>query len=434
MKKQIILITVALATLFSCNSEENAVPEIPDVPSNPITPDSVPQFDEPDIFSLPSQKQKKISLDSRQAQACQAVNAFSWNLLAKLYQQKTAGNLLISPYSLSQDLLMLTGGLQSETLEQVRMAMGLQELSQEDLDQYVQQMNKGLAEADPRTQYCTANALWYKNGLTPREEFASRLPLYYDASIAAADMDENTRQEINSWALRSTYGRVKELLSQLPPSTSAVLANTVYFRGQWFDQIRPEDISEGTFRNDRGEDENARMCRTGMTEEYEQGETYQSCLLPFGNRAYAINFILPAEGASPAQAISEYMRNAGEGSTAIRSGKANLMFPCFEAEAEMNLEKLLSGVGITSLFDESRMADICMFQTPSKLGTIIQKASLTVNEKGAEAGVATATVWKYDSGIDPVYHDMFLTRPFFYTIIETSTRTPLFMGYQATVK
>ena len=76
------------------------------------------------------------------------------------------------------------------------------------------------------------------------------------------------------------------------------------------------------------------------------------------------------------------------------------------------------------------------FYRTAIIGIIQQETSISVSEKGVEAAAATANVPKIDAGEttppDTVY--MKLERPFFYTIRETSTNTPLFIGYQGSVK
>ena len=62
---------------------------------------------------------------------------------------------------------------------------------------------------------------------------------------------------------------------------------------------------------------------------------------------------------------------------------------------------------------------------------IIQKTYMKVDEKGTEAAAVTMIVNHISSGIDhtePII-DFHMNRPFLYGIIETSTNTPLFIGY-----
>ena len=113
-----------------------------------------------------------------------------------------------------------------------------------------------------------------------------------------------------------------------------------------------------------------------------------------------------------------------------------LDFPRFESGTKMGLNEVLKTVGITRLFQPENQNDFCIFNEPSFIDVIQQETSISVSEKGVEAAAATASVPKTDAGEttppDTVY--MKLERPFFYTIRETSTNTPLFIGYQGSVK
>ena len=61
---------------------------------------------------------------------------------------------------------------------------------------------------------------------------------------------------------------------------------------------------------------------------------------------------------------------------------------------------------------------------------IIQKTYMKVDEKGTEAAAVTAILAHGAPGIDTqTIIDFHMDHPFLYGIIETSTNTPLFIGY-----
>ena len=103
----------------------------------------------------------------------------------------------------------------------------------------------------------------------------------------------------------------------------------------------------------------------------------------------------------------------------------------------MNLNELLQSLGINRLFDCTSPEEICLFDCPVFVSSVIQKTSISVDEKGTEAAAGTYEMFDLTySGEEqkPKIVEMVLNRPFFYTIRETSTNTPLFIGYQGSVK
>ena len=166
---------------------------------------------------------------------------------------------------------------------------------------------------------------------------------------------------------------------------------------------------------------------------YAESSAYQATTRSLGNKAYVMDFILPKEGVKPENALKQYIQDANPD---MYNRYVKLDFPRFKSGTKMGLNEVLKKVGITHLFQPENQYDFCIFNEPSFIDVIQQETSISVSEKGVEAAAATANVSYTESGEttppDTVY--MKLERPFFYTIRETSTNTPLFIGYQGSVK
>ena len=431
-KNYIFTVLFAMSLLVACDSENDIKPAEKDEQQQE-TKDSL-WLQEEDIYNAPFTNKKKIVLDESQQAINGRMNAFSWELFSKSFENKQEKNLLLSPLSLTQNLLMMSNGLRGKSLEEIKLAFGVSEFEMDELNQYVLQLNEGLDKADSRTKYRTDNGVWYRNDLTMQTDFVNNVNRWYRAEVFPAAMTEETLDSINDWAYRKTYGRIKNFMPYLVPSTQTVLVNTVYFRGQWFDKLTEKYVRSGIFRNEDGEEEPAKMVMYHEMSKYLENTKYQATFRGFGNKAYVMDFILPKEGIVPSDALAQYMQDA-ERNSYYRH--VVLDFPRFESGSKMDLNGLLRSMGITNVFQPENPSDIVMFDEPALLGTVIQQTSISVNEKGAEAAVATANRWYTDSGDeitppDTVY--MKLERPFFYTIRETSTNTPLFIGYQGSVK
>ena len=144
-----------------------------------------------------------------------------------------------------------------------------------------------------------------------------------------------------------------------------------------------------------------------------------------------MDFILPKEGVSAFDALIEFMTTKGYGS---EYKQVHLKFPIFEAVSEMNLNELLVSLGINRIFGNASPDEICLFDTPVFVSSVIQKTSISVDEKGTEAAAGTYEIMYGSTGEEIKETEMTLNRPFFYSIRETSTNTPLFIGYQGSVK
>ena len=386
---------------------------------------------EENIFNAEYTTRKDIVLDTQNSTIHNRFNDFSWNTFSEIFSKKKDANLLVSPLSLNQNIMMLSNGLKGETREEILKAFGISDFSLEEINSYILQLNEGLNGADSRTKYRTNNAIWHDNSMSVQQEFKENISGVYNTEIFPAMMNTQTLDSINAWASEKTFGRIKNMVENWGPNIVAIMMNTVYFRGLWTEELPDKQINDGEFINENGETEQARMVSYPKVSLYAEGETYQTTVRHFGNEAFAMDFILPKEGVNAFEALTEFISTKGYGAEHKR---VNLKFPIFESATEMNLNELLVSLGINRIFGNASPDEICLFDTPVFVSSVIQKTSISVDEKGTEAAAGTYEIMYGNTGEDIKETEMTLNRPFFYSIRETSTNTPLFIGYQGSVK
>ena len=434
MKKSNYLIGIIAATaLFACSEVE--LTDIREKTEENVKEIEIVEDDirvrEENIFNAEYTTRKDIVLDTQNSTIHNRFNDFSWNTFSEIFSKKKDANLLVSPLSLNQNIMMLSNGLKGETREEILKAFGISDFSLEEINSYILQLNEGLNGADSRTKYRTNNAIWHDNSMSVQQEFKENISGVYDTEIFPALMNTQTLDSINAWASEKTFGRIKNMVENWGPNTVAIMMNTVYFRGLWTEELPDKQINDGNFTNENGETEQARMVSYPKVSLYAEGETYQTTVRHFGNEAFAMDFILPKEGVNAFEALTEFMTTKGYGS---EYKQVHLKFPIFDAVSEMNLTELLNSLGINRLFGCTSPEEICLFDSPVFVSSVIQKTSISVDEKGTEAAAGTYEIMYGSTGEEIKETEMTLNRPFFYTIRETSTNTPLFIGYQGSVK
>ena len=437
MKKSNYLMgIIAASALFACSEVE--LTDIREKTEENVKEIEIVEDDirvrEENIFNAEYTTRKDIVLDTQNSTIHNRFNDFSWNTFSEIFSKKKDANLLVSPLSLNQNIMMLSNGLKGETREEILKAFGISDFSLEEINSYILQLNEGLNGADSRTKYRTNNAIWHANSMSVQQEFKENISEVYETDIFPAMMNNQTLDSINAWANEKTFGRIKNMVKNLGPNTVAIMMNTVYFRGLWTEELPDKQINDGEFINENGETEQTRMVWYPKYALYAEGNTYQTTVRHFGNEAFAMDFILPKEGVSAFDALIEFMTTKGYGS---EYKQVHLKFPIFEAVSEMNLNELLVSLGINRIFGCTSPEEICLFDSPVFVSSVIQKTSISVDEKGTEAAAGTYEIFDLTySGEEqkPKIVEMVLNRPFFYTIRETSTNTPLFIGYQGSVK
>ena len=79
-----------------------------------------------------------------------------------------------------------------------------------------------------------ANALFVQDGFQVKRPFLHTLAAQYGAGVRTVDFGSPAAKEaIDAWVRQQTANRIKQLFAQLDPTTLLVIANAVYFKGDW---------------------------------------------------------------------------------------------------------------------------------------------------------------------------------------------------------
>src|SRR5262249_6555062 len=287
--------------------------------------------------------------------------------------------------------------------------------------------------AYPRADYrlSIANALWGQKGFPWRPEFLTLQNDRFGAGFNEADFASNPEAErlrINRWVEEKTRERIKELLlkGQITPETKMVLANAIYFKGQWASRFDPKKTRDAPFHLADGTTVPVPMmsgepkCRFG----YVTGAWVLE--LPYKGDELAMVAILP-EKWDGLPAIEKQLApdTLTEWLAALPDYPSRaVMLPRFKIETRYDLPPQLKALGMIDAFDLGR-ADFTGMATesPGAIGAVAHKAFVDVNEEGTEAAAATAVVLATS---DPV--PFVADRPFLFLIRDTKHGPILFLG------
>ncbi len=166
-------------------------------------------------------------------------SAFAFSLYQVLRSQ--TGNLLFSPFSISEALAMTYAGARGETAQQMAAALHFT-LPPERLHPAFNALDQLLNPpassaqnaADQGFKLSVVNALWGQQGFTFQPAFLDILSQDYGAGMRLLDFKdaaEPSRQTINTWVSDQTQQKIQNLLppGSVQPTTRLVLTNAVYF-------------------------------------------------------------------------------------------------------------------------------------------------------------------------------------------------------------
>jgi serpin B len=244
---------------------------------------------------------------------------------------------------------------------------------------------------------------------------------------------------INRWAEDQTRGRIKDLIREgmITKLHRMVLANAIYFKGEWskkFDPQRtiplPFTLADGTktpvpmMRREGGFRWYAAAVPAGRWE-----PELQVAELPYKGGELSLVVLLPGthDGLPALEAKLSADALAGWLAQARDAGETEISLPKFRLETDaVMLVKPLQKLGMTAAFDPSAADFTGMHTSPEQLFVdfVVQKAFVDVNEEGTEAAAATAVGVRATSA----RRDFRADRPFLFLIRDAKHGTILFMG------
>ena len=394
-----------LASVFSCKEQINPPGE--------------------DLSNLPEKSAQVISAD----------NQFGLALFQEITKQ--AGpkeNTMISPLSVSLALAMTYNGAVGTTKTEMEKTLKLYGLTTGQINKAHKALVEALQSSDPDVLLEIANAIYYRKELPVKSNFVEINRDAYDAEITALDFNSpSALGTINGWVANKTRNKIPTILDSIDPDLVMVLLNAIYFNGIWKSKFGEKSTHEIPFHYSDGSTKDVAMMNQEAEFEYTSNNLFSAVHLPYGKGQYQMTVILPNQGKSTTDVISQMSNeNWKEWMNSFRTEKQVVVtMPRFRFSWQMKLNSILATMGMPTAFNPNK-ADFTGIASGMDLyiGFVIHKTYVDVNENGTEAAAVTAVgVFTTSMPVDPPQKIKFtVDRPFLFTISEKSTGTILFVG------
>ena len=422
MKKSIAL----FALLFGCMPVVEEAKERPDTPE----PDPAPE--------APCEPED-VSLTASASMVAEASNAFAMDMYDEVQAAAPVNeNLFFSPFSVSSALGMTLAGADGETAAQMRDVFYVDDDEAVHHEGYSDLRQAVFAKgANCDTTLNMANRLFGMEGYPWLEPFLDTTASDYGAPMEEVDFlgdSEGARVHINDWVADQTEDRILDLLppGSIQPITRLVLANAIYFQGDWAHAFDPQNTVDSSFTRPDGSSVTTPMmfetvqARTAFAQgikalelEYQGGQQSMVVMMPED----------PQSDEAPASAFDLELVDALEGAF-VDAGEVAVGLPRFSFTQETDLKDVLMSMGMVDAFDSGR-ADLTRMAEPLDtdevlyLGGAYHKAFVAVDETGTEAAAATAVVVDSYTSEGP---EFVANRPFEFYIRDNLSGSILFMG------
>jgi serpin B len=353
-------------------------------------------------------------------------NTFGLSVLQTLQAQNGSVNIAISPVSLALALQILYNGAAGSTQDTMTQTLQLGSLSAQQINDGNAALQAALIGADPQVELKIANSLWvHLNSTTVLPSFTAMDQNYYGALLGdLAGAPDN----VNAWVANETNGLISQVLKPGDySSVTAIIANAVYFKGQWATSFDPNSTTTAPFtRSDATSTSVPMMHQTG-TFAYLRGPDFQMLRLPYGQGRMSMLILLPDPGNS-LDSLLPNLTVAGLDTliAQMRNSYGSVTLPRFTVQSNIDMKAILEPLGMGIAFDCSSADFSALASGTVCLSGVTHGAWVQVDETGTVAAAATTivtiTVARQQS------FAMTMDHPFLYAIRDDDTGALLFIG------
>ena len=375
---------------------------------------------------------KSLDLSTRSAEFVRTGNTFSMEFLSRI-DADAEKDYIISPLSMQFLLGMLLDGARGTTAEEICSVLGYGKGETDAVNEYCLTMLKQLPTLDKKTKLSIASAIFVDDGWPLLKSYKDAVGMYYRAEVENLDFANGpaSLRRINGWCSDNTNGLVPKVLDEVDPDMLAYLLNAIYFKSQWKEKFPKSATADEKFTFADGSTGKVRMMKLAWKSfSYTENDLFKAVRLPYGNGAFSMTVQLPRSGHGTSE-IPQYLKKTGVDALMrnMFHCDVDLWLPRFETKYHVNLNEILSAMGMPSAFNGKTADFKAMSDYALCLSFVQQDAVIKVDEEGTEAAAVSAAGMMKATSVGPgervVFH---AEHPFIYLITENSTGAVLFAG------
>lgn len=344
----------------------------------------------------------------------------------------------MSPTSINVALAMLYAGAENPTKQEMNKII-FGQMDDNVIESNVQYLSKMLNKTnDDKSGYTLTMA----NGMFTQENYAV-LPTYVKMlrdlyATQAESVDFNTKQaliKINQWVAQKTNQKITKLCEELDANTRLVLANAIYFKGDWHTKFDAANTVDTPFHvtEQKSKQLPFMRARNKFFHFNDQDQDWSVLGMPYKSQQLMMTVFLPKEehrfqlNALQKQLTGAKLWKLIDGLKLHDKRELDVQMPKFKFETKADLVECLQAMGVTSMFT-SGQANLLKISSANDLfvSAIVHKAVVEVNEEGSEAAAVTGVAVSTRSM--PMYDRFLADHPFLFAIVDKTSRSLLFLG------
>ena len=345
------------------------------------------------------------------------------------------GNFVMSPHSLATLLGVLVLGARGATKLALLRALSFagDDSFHALLSSAASTLNHGAGGVE-----CLGDvSLWLEEGLRPLDEFRKVVEGLLPASFETICMDADGMRRINEHVSRATRGLIPNILKDIPPPGSRLIATSaLYLKAKWMSPFHVDATTSYVFHAPDGKIKVPFMCNINAYPCCEVGGTV-AVAIPYVDADFEMQIFMPKTSAASAHLSNhvQFSKMLAECRAALRAvaetdEEIALRLPKFSVTSDHEMTEAVQSLGAGAAFDpDADFGGLLQESEPVKFSSIVQSACVRVDEEGTEAAAATAVCC--DAGCPferPKPRIVRINRPFVFIVHNRRTGLDLFAG------
>lgn len=350
-----------------------------------------------------------------------AQNEFAFALNDEI-EKESKKNILFSPTSIKTAFAMAYEGANGISQEEFEELFGFEE----DNSVFFKEMKQLKKSAE------ISNSLWIQEDFPILPAFIEKMKVEFAAPPQYTDFlhdPKGSAEKINDWIEESTKGMIKKMLTPSDvKSLKMALVNAIYFKQDWKYTFDKKMTREKSFTNFSGSESKIDMMHSRTHFRAVDGANEKMIELPYADDKTSMVILMPDNMKRYNLTEKVYTDLFAK----MYHQKVDLDLPKFTFETPtFELIPFLKELGMEHPFTDTADFSGMRKQKDLKIGTVLHKAKIIVNEEGTEAAAATVigmAVTTSAPSFPPPVMEMHVDKPFYYFIKDNATGAILFMG------
>ena len=387
------------------------------------------------VLELAAETEENYELNEEQQILVRNGNDFSIKFFKRIAEEEGEKNVFVSTIGMFYSLNIINNGASGLTRQEICNALNIDTTDVESVNKLCRRLMIGQAKAiedeffGPSSYMRNATLFQAGNRVNTAPSFQEILQHDYFANIITGDVDGAQQQIIDKWCAEQTEGLLSSFPVKQTDEGSANLFVANYFNGRWVQEFDKESTKEEPFKG--GVSSTVNMMNMTDNEEvfsYAKLDDFSMLRIPYIG-GYRLYIILPdkIDGLTTLlQSLDgEKLRSA---MNQLKSyDHTYVKIPKFEVDYSFNANSSLASLGVGKMFSDN--AELNRIQSePMKIGEIVQKTKVILDEDGTRAGAITSVSFvTLSETMNPTEAYFYADHPFAY-IIQDPFDSYCFMG------